>query len=179
MQDCCEIFSLTYSWDQRHDCANYCLTEDISECCYDQCFASTYQIWNSITSSVIYENILMAITRNNSISNDLIEIVNSSLKTCTVEILKVPTKKFEIEKCEMNATMWWMTACILKNNYINCPNVTNNEECKSYVQNVECFGKPEVITTRTTKEKASKMTKEGMTGKTTKMKKTTTKKTKK
>lgn len=102
----------------------------------------------------------MAITKNNSIDNDLIAIVDSSLKTCAAEILNVPLKKFEVEKCEMNATLYWMTACILKNNYLNCPNVTENEDCKSFVQNVECFGKLETTTQRTTKLKASKTTKE-------------------
>lgn len=169
MQDCCEIYSLTYSWDQRHECASFCLAEDITPCCYDHCFATTHGIWNLTTKSAVYENIMMAITKNNSIDNDLIAIVDSSLKTCAAEILNVPLKKFEVEKCEMNATLYWMTACILKNNYLNCPNVTENEDCKSFVQNVECFGKLETTTQRTTKLKASKTTKE---------KKKTTKQTK-
>lgn len=159
MQECCEIYSLTYSWDQRHECATYCLMEDISECCYDQCFANTYKFWDDTTKIVNFKNIALAISRNNTIEPELQSIVDGSFKQCSTEIKEVPPKKFEKEHCEMSETMYWMAACILKYNYINCPNVTEFEECKAFVQNVECFGKPDTTTVRTTKVKKSKTTK--------------------
>lgn len=170
MQECCEIYTLSYSWDQRHECATYCIQEDISECCYDQCFASTYQLWSPDNRTVMNQNILMAITKNNSIDSDLITIVDNSLKTCSEEMLKQPSSYFATEHCEMNITLYWMTACILKQNYMNCPNVTEEAECKGHLENIDCFGKTTTKATKPPKTKGSKSSDKKKTTKTKKSK---------
>jgi hypothetical protein len=49
----------------------------------------------------------------------------------------IPNMKAEVV-CDMSYEVYLMSKCVLKNNYINCPNVTATEECKEMVKYVNC-----------------------------------------
>lgn len=124
MLHCCEIFSISYLSDDREPCAMGCLEEGIDICCYDQCFAEKSRIFynNYMNESAL----LHSITRGGDVGEEAVKVVENSIKKCSVGI------NYNITSltCKIPEYVYNFTQCILTENYINCPKLSESQDCQ-------------------------------------------------
>lgn len=138
MHDCCDIYSLSFTNSDRHDCSVECLSDDASECCYDYCYSKASGIYDVAKNVVKYESFVKATTVNYTVDEELIDIAKKSVENCTKEVKKNGEGLLLAEVCDMKYELYLVSKCVLKTNYMNCPNVTATEECKALIKNVDC-----------------------------------------
>lgn len=130
MHECCQIFSLSFSIEDRQKCSIECLTdqeEDEDEdgiCCYDKCFAEKTEIYRNKTYNVTA--LLNSITREKSVSDLEIKIVENSIEMCKPKLMNETKSLF----CYIPDFLYKFTQCVLKENYKNCPKVHEDLQCK-------------------------------------------------
>lgn len=126
MHECCEIFSLSYSEVDRRNCSMECLAERGDVCCYDECFVEkTGLMWNNVLNS---SNLNYSITRGGEVGEAEIKVVEDSMKKCANFLQETKTQTDFI--CRIPPYVYLFVQCVLKNNYLNCPNVQENQGCK-------------------------------------------------
>lgn len=102
-----------------------CLAEGSSDiCCFDECFAERTGIVSN--NSLNIEKLVNSITKGGNVSESETEIVKNSVQKCQ-KINKILVKDLV---CKIPETVFVLVQCVLKENYLNCPNVQENEDCK-------------------------------------------------
>lgn len=121
---CCEIFSLSHLTENREQCAMECLEEGVDICCYDQCFVEKNGIF--LNNSVNPTALLESITRGGNVGEEAVEVVKNSINKCRVGF------NFNLTSltCKIPEYVYIFTQCVLTENYINCPKLSESQECQ-------------------------------------------------
>jgi hypothetical protein len=117
-------------------------------CCYDECFVEKSEIL--INGEINKENLLLSITKGGSVSEEEQIVVKKSMVTCEDKLKRMAKQK----TCKIGDNIFNFVQCVLTQNYLNCPNVTENEECKSLgtvLSKCKPITTPRTTTTSTTR----------------------------
>ena len=102
-----------------------CLAKDSGNiCCFDECFAERTGIFANYSLNI--EKLVNSITKGGNVTTSESEIVKNSVKTCK-KINKSAVKQLV---CKIPDTVYAFVQCVLRENYLNCPNVKENEDCR-------------------------------------------------
>lgn len=144
---------MSYSMEDRLNCSMGCLADvEADTCCYDQCFIEKSEIM--INSQINKEKLVHAITKGGSVGIEDEKVVRNSLKTCDGILTSSKVSKYI---CRIPDNVFNFVQCVLRENYINCPNVTANQRCKE-LGNVMTACKP-ITTPKPTVASITKRTK--------------------
>ena len=137
-----------------------CLADGSSDiCCFDECFVERTGIFAN--NSLNIEKLVNSITKGGNVGELETEIVKNSVKKCK-QINKILARELV---CKIPDAVFSLVQCVLKENYLNCPNVQENEDCKSLGKVLNpCVALKSITTTM-----------KGKTGKTSTVKKTNNK----
>lgn len=101
-----------------------CLEEGVDICCYDQCFAERNGIF--LNNSMNATALLDSITRGGDVGVEAVEVVKNSIKKCIAGIIYNITSV----TCKIPEYVYNFTQCVLTENYINCPKLSDSQECQ-------------------------------------------------
>lgn len=105
------------------------------ECCFEDCFANSSGIYRD--KEFNYTALLFSVTWGGDVDEETLQIAEQSIETCKS---KVKLSDNSSSYCNIPSYVYHLTQCVLTENYMNCPNVTTDSECKqygSYLENCE------------------------------------------
>ncbi|KAG5667313.1 hypothetical protein PVAND_015298 [Polypedilum vanderplanki] len=122
VSECCELAALVYSYDSRHTCSQECLLDGGKACCYDLCFLDTHKILtpNGINSEGLYN----AFSYGKEMTSEMSEVLSNAMKLCLP--LFNQGNGFT---CNIPNGLFYVTKCIVRETFKNCPNYTISESC--------------------------------------------------
>lgn len=124
MHDCCEIFGLSYTLENRENCMKCLEGDEDRNCCYEECFAEQSGIFKNDTFDS--KALLFSITRGEQVEEEFVKITQQS-------IIKCPEGKTKgAIVCGIPTSVYVAIQCVLTQNYINCPKVAASTECQSF-----------------------------------------------
>lgn len=124
MHECCEIFSITFLTENREKCAMECLEEGVDPCCYDICYAERNGLFfnNELNETALFHSI----TRRGDVGEEAVEVVKNSIKNCSAKI----NLNASSLTCNIPDYVYRFTQCVLSENFINCPKLSDSEDCQ-------------------------------------------------